>query len=249
MIIIAICIVALIILCGVCAYGFLNQNKEVLKINDLNLEKDQYGIYNLKGHITPLKDFDYLEARVVIYDNNGVIIGKSSCAWNAAHVKKDDTLSVGNGLGTVCDGGTPAYAVISFFDNVYSEKELANFTVRMNDTAKDNSTSSNTGSSTPTSDKNNDSDKKFTKEDMELAKNKAYWDGYGDSIDDSLNYYDDYSSSSGSSVETTSDSSSHSSSSGSSSSSGGSGSSSSSSKSIMKCTIDQYFAKYIMIIE
>ena len=185
MIIIAICIVALIILCGVCAYGFLNQNKEVLKINDLNLEKDQYGIYNLKGHITPLKDFDYLEARVVIYDNNGVIIGKSSCAWNAAHVKKDDTLSVGNGLGTVCDGGTPAYAVISFFDNVYSEKELANFTVRLNDTGTNNNTDSSTAtSSAPTSSDKND-DEKYTQEDIDKAKDEAYWKGYDDSYYDS----------------------------------------------------------------
>ena len=210
-IIIGLIAVVLIILCAIGAYTLMNQNTEVLKINDLNLVEDQFGIYNLKGHITPLKDFDYLEARIVIYDENGVVIGKSSCAWNSAHVKKDDTLSVGNGLGVTCDGGEPAYAVISFFDNVYSEDELANFTVRFDGNATNATDSSNAASSTQSSGSDG---KKFTQEDMERAKDNAYWKGYGDSIDDSASYYDDYSQGS-SSVETTTEESGQSESSGS----------------------------------
>ena len=188
-IIIGIIVVIIILICAICAYSLSNQNKEVLQINDLNIEQDQFGIYNLKGHITPLKDFDYLEARVVIYDSNVVVIGKSSCAWNSAHVKKDDTLSVGNGLGVTCDGD-PAYAVISFFDNVYSEEELANFTVTFNDNATNNTDSSTATSSTPTT--SNDNDKKYTQEDIDKAKDDAYQKGYDDYYYDSeLNaYYD-----------------------------------------------------------
>ena len=67
-------IVVLIILCGVFAFGFTNQNKDALKINDINVVKDQYGIYSLKGHISPLKDFGYLEARIVFYDDSGAAV-------------------------------------------------------------------------------------------------------------------------------------------------------------------------------
>lgn len=55
--IIGIVVVILILLCGICAYGLLNQNKEVLQINDLNIEQDQFGIYNLKRSCHCTKGF------------------------------------------------------------------------------------------------------------------------------------------------------------------------------------------------
>ena len=208
-------IAVLIILCGVFAFGFTNQNKDALKISDIDVVKDQYGIYSLKGHISPLKDFGYLEARIVFYDDSGVVIGKAPCAWNMLDIKAGSNISVGNGMGAVCDGN-PSYAVVSFYDDVRSDNPIVNATVHFSDNKTANSTEKtvSTGSSNNAVVKNdNDDNKKFTQEDMNRAREDGYWNGYSDSYQDQYQYSDD------SSVETTTDSSSSSSSSSSRSSS------------------------------
>lgn len=119
-------------------------NEQQIVIKDLNIEKDEYNIYNLVGHIVPLKDFDYLEARILFYDEHNAIIGQAY-AWNMLNPQKDTTIDVGNGLGGTCSG-TPKYAVISFYDSVGSDKSIANFTVYFNDTSTDDQ-STDSGSS------------------------------------------------------------------------------------------------------
>lgn len=161
------------------------QPAEALEIDDINLEQDQFGIFQIVGHITPLKDFDYLEARITFYDENGVIIGQSSCAWNAAHVQKDTKLSLGNGIGGICDG-TPAYAVISFYDSVYSDTPLANATITFNITNTTNSNDDSSSSSLPST--NNDN--KYTDSDLDAARQEGYADGYSDGAYDSYDYPD-----------------------------------------------------------
>lgn len=182
-IIIIILTIVVIILAVVCIIGLTNNNTETIEINDLNIEKDAFGIYNLVGHITPLKDFDYLEARIVFYDNQSTVIGKSSCAWNILDVSKGSKISVGNSLGATCDG-IPSYAVIEFYDSVYSDTPLKNFTVRFNNT-EDTSDDSNSGVVSSSSNDNN----KYSDEDLQLARDEGYWEGYADSYSD--NYYSD----------------------------------------------------------
>ena len=200
-------IVILIILIAFCIVG-LTGNKETLVIKDINIQKDAFGIYKLVGHVTPEKDFDYIEARITFYDNSNTIIGKSSIAWNILHAKAGETLSLGNGVGAVCDGA-PSYAVIEFFDNVYSDSPIANATIQFNGNNTNvtaNMTSDSGVSSTGSSNNNNDDGKKFTQKDLDLAKSEGYAEGYSDSIDDYDYYYYDYSSSDSSSGGSSSDS-------------------------------------------
>ena len=205
-------IAVLVILCGVFAFGFMNQNKNALEIDDINVVKDQYGIYSLKGHISPLKDFSYLEARIVFYDDSGAIIGKAPCAWNMLDIKKGSTVSVGNGMGAVCDGD-PAYAVVSFYNDVRSDNPIVNATVRFSQNNTANSTDTTVSTSNNVVKNDNDDNKKFSQEDMDRARDEGYWNGYSDSYQDQYQHTDD------SNVETTTDDSSSSSNSRSSSSS------------------------------
>lgn len=209
-IIIGILITIIIIIGAATAYSMMNKKPvETIKINDLNIEQDQWGIYNLKGHITPLKDFNYLEARVQIYDANGTVIGQAF-SWNMLHPQKDVTIDVSKGLGAVVSG-TPAYAIVSFYDSAGGKESLLNFTITFNGTNNVTKNATVTeDTSTDVSNNNNDShdsnvndanDKKYTQQDL----NRARADGYLQGYDDSMGYYD-YSSSSGSNVETTTDS-------------------------------------------
>ena len=150
-IIIGVLVVIIIILSGLCVSTFLgNQNHESIEINDLNIVRDQYGFFKIQGHITPLKNFDYLEARVVFYDNQSTVIGKSPLAWNMRDVNANEKVSVSDALGATCEG-TPAYAVISFYDSVYSDDAIINFTVRFDSTGS-NDDSSDDSSDTTSSD-------------------------------------------------------------------------------------------------
>lgn len=195
--IIGILAAVVVILFAVLASGFLSQSQQTLQVDDLNIMQDEFGIYKLQGHITPEKDYAYMEARIVFYDEHGTIIGKAPCAWNMRDLEKGSEISVGNGLGAVVDG-TPSYAVVSFYDNVGSNDALANFTVHFDGTNnKTNDTgSSNVAVSNNNADNsNNGDDKKYTQEDMNRARQESYWDGYVDSSSDSSRYYSDESSS------------------------------------------------------
>ena len=192
-IIIGILVAVIIIIGAAITYSVMNKKPvETIKINDLNIEQDQWGIYNLKGHITPLKDFDYLEARVQIYDANGTVIGQAF-SWNMLHPQKDVTIDVSKGLGAVVSG-TPAYAIVSFYDSAGGKEALLNFTIKFNGThnATKNATvtedtsadvsSNNNDNESHDSDVNKADDKQYTKQDLERARSDGYWQGYDDSM-------------------------------------------------------------------
>ena len=134
-------LIIFIILIGICLATIFIKDNDTIQINDIDVQQDIWGIYNLVGHITPEKDYSYLEARLTFYDDKGVIIGKSACVWNIVDVKAGTTLSLGNSLGCVCDG-TPSRVLVEFYDSVSSNTPLKNFTIFFNGT---NGTSSNTG--------------------------------------------------------------------------------------------------------
>ena len=207
-------LIIIIFIGGLILFGLNQQPSETLRINDLNLQQDEFGIFNLVGHITPLKDFSYLEAKVVLYDSHDTIIG-SGYAWNMNNLKKGDNISLSNGLGAVSKE-TPAYAVVSFYDTPGGDKPVANFTIRF---TADNSTNATADANEQTSSNNvqqsqssSDDNKKYNQNDLELARLEGYNDGYHKAYDtiDEYNQGDSGSDSS-SNVETTDDSSSSSS--------------------------------------
>ena len=185
-IIIIILIAILIILVSISAFSLMQKNAQTLQINDINIEKDAFGIYKLVGHITPEKDYDYLEARIVFYDKDNTVIGKSACAWNIVDAKQGEKLSLGDSLGAVCDG-VPAYAIVEFYDSVYSDTPLTNATITFNG----NNTNSTNNGTTSTVAGDTDNDKKYTDEDLDNARNDGYSEGYDDaSYDYDEEYYE-----------------------------------------------------------
>ena len=201
--IIGILAAVVVILFAVLASGFLSQSQQTLQVDDLNIMQDEFGIYKLQGHITPEKDYAYMEARIVFYDEHGTIIGKAPCAWNMRDLEKGSEISVGNGLGAVVDG-TPSYAVVSFYDNVGSNDALANFTVHFDGTTnKTNDTGSSSSSSGVVNNNNADNgdNKKYTQEDMDRARQESYWNGYDDSSSDSSRSSSDSQSESNSGID------------------------------------------------
>lgn len=201
-------VVAIIIIGAATAYSMMNNKKELIEINDLNIEKDQWGIYKIVGHITPLKDIKYLEARITLYDAHGTVIGECPLAWNMNNLKQGQKVSVGTSLGATTSG-VPAYGVISFYDKVNGNEPVANFTVHFNGTNNNtknttvnensnNAPSSSNDSGSHNSNVNDANDKRYTQQDL----NRARADGYLQGYDDSMSYNDygyDWSSSSSSS--------------------------------------------------
>lgn len=187
LILIAVLIAAIILFTILIIGGLNNTPTETLRINDINIEQDQYGLFVLIGHITPLKDFDYLEARVVFYDDQGTIIGSSACAWNMLDLKKGDNISLGKSPTAVVDG-TPAYAVVGFYDSISADEPVANATITFN-----GNVSNDTGAVVSSSSDGGD-DKLYTQQDLDDARDEGYADGYADSSDfysDDSDYADD----------------------------------------------------------
>ena len=83
-----------------------------------------------------------------------------------------------------------------------------NATDKTNATTSD-TTNVNTQSNNNNDDKDKNDDKKYTQEDLDMARSESYWQGYDDSYYDQSQYYEDYtsddSSSQSSDVETTTD--------------------------------------------
>ena len=209
-IIIGILVVIIIVLIIVCSLPFLTQNKQdTIQVDDLNIEKDQWNIYKLVGHITPLKDYDYLGAKITLYDAHGTIIGECPVAWNSNNLKAGQKISVGTSLGATTSG-TPAYGIITFYDDIGGKNPVLNFTVNFtNNTTTANTTnedtavsSSNTSNASSNNNQNSkatdDNAKKYSNNEMNKAISESYSDGYRDGLEHQSNSYAD-SSGSGSS--------------------------------------------------
>ena len=163
----------------------LNTTPEApVTIKNMNVKSGDFDTYYLVGNITANKEFDYLEARAVFYDENNNTIGSCPIAWNMIDVKKGENITIDNMM-VATVSGTPKMVVISFYDYTGSDDSLVNFTVHFN------GTSQKVVNTAPTV-KTVDNNKKYSEEDLEQAKESGYWDGYSDSLDDyNTNYKED----------------------------------------------------------
>ena len=96
-----------------------------LKVSNLEVVSEGYGMYDVKTTIVPDKDYDYLEMVLIWYDSSGAIIEKNSLVWNINNVKSGQTLKV-TGNGYITGDEVPAKVDVLIFDTVFSDGDESN---------------------------------------------------------------------------------------------------------------------------
>ncbi len=117
-------IIILFILLMIIASMSPSTPQTTLKISDLSMQSEGYGIYSVSGTITPDKDYNYLEMVVVFYDDSGAVIDKSPLVWNMNDIQKDQIVKM-NGNAYVNSNSAPAKAEIYIFDSAFSGGDLS----------------------------------------------------------------------------------------------------------------------------
>ena len=111
----------IILIVGVSAVsaGFFDSNNDKIKVDNLKISDEGYGMYDITCDLVAKKNIDYLEMVVVFYDDSGAILEKNPLAWNMNSVPKDQTIKVSGSA--FVNSGTPAKAEIFFFDDVLKD--------------------------------------------------------------------------------------------------------------------------------
>ncbi len=94
-------------------------SRSSLKVSDVEVLSEGYGMYKVKATIMPEKDYSYLEMVLIWYDASDAIIEKNSLVWNINDVKSGQTLKV-TGNGYISGDEKPANVDILIFDSVFS---------------------------------------------------------------------------------------------------------------------------------
>jgi len=95
-----------------------NSTESNIKVENLKLIPEGYGVYTIKGKITPLKDFDYLEIVLKWYDAEGNIIQTDPLAWNINNARADQPIKFSTH--SYIDAGTPAKVDLMVFEHPFS---------------------------------------------------------------------------------------------------------------------------------
>lgn len=113
--------------------GLFGDDGDKLTIDDLKIDDEGYGMYDVTCNLKSDKDFNYLEMVVVFYDESGAIIEKSPLVWNMNDVPKDQTIKV-SGSAFINGDESPAKAEVYIFDDSLEtdlDKAIFNQTVEM----------------------------------------------------------------------------------------------------------------------
>ena len=116
-------IILIISISAVSAGLFGDDNKDKIKVDNLQVTDDGYGMYKINCDLVANEKIDYLEMVVIFYDDSGAILEKTPIAWNMNSVPEGQTIKV-DGTGFVTSG-TPAKAEVYFIDDVLDE-DLSN---------------------------------------------------------------------------------------------------------------------------
>lgn len=131
--ILLISLIILIISISAVSAGILgNDNKDKIKVDNLQINSEGYGMYKIDCDLVANEKIDYLEMVVIFYDDSGAILEKTPIAWNMNSVPEGQTIKV-DGTAVVTSG-TPAKAEVYFIDDVLDNdlsKALFNETVQM----------------------------------------------------------------------------------------------------------------------
>lgn len=123
--VIIICLIAIVATCAFCI-GLIgnaqNMNKQGLIVENVSISNEGY-LPKFTADIIPDKDYDYLTAKIVYYDANGVIIYTTPILWNMLDVQKGQHIKMQGTSNSNSYIGNPASAKIYFFDSALNQKE------------------------------------------------------------------------------------------------------------------------------
>lgn len=95
-----------------------NSTESNIKVEELQVIPEGYGFYTIKGKITPLRDFDYLEIVLKWYDADGNLIQTDPLAWNVNNAKSGQSIKFSTY--SYIDTGTPAKVDLMIFQDPFS---------------------------------------------------------------------------------------------------------------------------------
>ena len=116
----ALLLLAILSVSAVSAGLFGNDDGDKIKVDNLKINSEGYGMYKVTCDLETEKDFDYLEMVVVFYDDSGAIIDKSPLVWNMNDVIKGQPIKV-SGSAFISGDQTPAKAVVYIFDSALNQ--------------------------------------------------------------------------------------------------------------------------------
>lgn len=122
---ILICLIAIVATCAFCI-GLIgnaqNMNKHGLIVENVSVSEEGY-LQKFTGDIIPDKNYDYLSAKIVYYDANGVVLYSQAILWNMLDVHKGEHIKMQGTSNSYDYLGKPATAKIFFFDTAVNQKE------------------------------------------------------------------------------------------------------------------------------
>ena len=123
--IILICLIAITATCAICI-GLIgstqNINKQGLIVENVTVSEEGF-LQKFTADIIPDKDYDYLSAKIVYYDNNGVVLYSQTILWNMLDIHKGEHIKMQGTSNSYDYLGKPATAKIFFFDTAVNQKE------------------------------------------------------------------------------------------------------------------------------
>ncbi|WP_226891221.1 hypothetical protein [Methanothermobacter thermautotrophicus] len=92
-----------------------------VKVEDLHVVAEGYGSYSVKGKITPLSDFSYLEMHLKWYDSEGNLLQDNPLAWNINDARTGQAVKFS--AVDYIDTGTPSKVEVLIFSDSFSGDE------------------------------------------------------------------------------------------------------------------------------
>lgn len=123
----------MILSASVVSAGLFGDDSGKLNVDNLEINSNGYGMYDVTCDLVADKDFSYLEMVIVFYDDSGAIIEKNPLVWNMNDIPKGQTIKV-SGTAYISGDNVPAKAEVYIFDSALSsdlDKAIFNETVMM----------------------------------------------------------------------------------------------------------------------
>ncbi|ADL58503.1 hypothetical protein [Methanothermobacter marburgensis] len=106
------------------------QAQSEIRVEDIEVVSEGYGSYSVKGKITPLKDFSYLEMHLKWYDSEGNLLYDNPLAWNINDAKAGQPVKFSTM--DIIDSGTPVKVELLVFTDLATDDDSAIYRTTLN---------------------------------------------------------------------------------------------------------------------